>query len=114
MLYFIGHTPVGLDSLFAFDPATRHFDVLAVDLADRRYNQLALSPTHRYLLCNAPTQHQVALIDTHSHDVTLITLSAPVPQTMYWCGDDWLLYNTSHGIWSMRRDGSARQRLTFL
>jgi hypothetical protein len=113
MLYFIGHTQDGLDRLFAFNPATRYMEVLGVELARDGYRQLALSPTRRYLFCHPLTQHQIALVDTDSNHVTVIPLAEPVPQTLYWCGDDWLLCNTSQGIWAIRRDGSAYQRLTF-
>jgi hypothetical protein len=117
MIYFVGRTTSGIDQLFAFDPDTRHLAAVAVDLLGSRYQQLRLSPTHRYLLCVAPTQHQVsqyALIDTRSHDITIATLSEPVPFHMYWLGEDRLLYNTSQGICSIRRDGGAHQHLTFL
>ena len=113
MLYFIGHTPDGIDRLFAFNPATRCVEVLGMELARDGSRQLALSPTRRYLFCHPLTQHQIALIDTGSNHVTVIPLSEPLPQTFYWCGDDWLLCNTNQGIWAIRRDGSAYQRLTF-
>ena len=113
MLYFIGHTTDGLDRLFAFNPTTRHLATLDVELARAGYRQLTLSPTRRYLFCHSLTQHQIAFVDTGSNEVTLKSLSEPFPQTLYWCGDDWLLCNTSLGIWAMRRDGNAYQRLPF-
>jgi len=117
MIYFVGRMTSDIDQVFAFDPDTRHLAALAVDLLDSRYQQLCLSPTRRYLLCVAPTQHQVSeyvVIDTRSHDITIATLSEPVPFHFYWLGDDRLLYNTSQGICSIRRDGSDHQHLTFL
>jgi len=116
MIYFVGRTTSGIDQLFAFEPDTRHLAALAVDLLGSRYQQLRLSPTRRYLLCIAPTQHQgaqYAVIDTRSHHVTIATLSEPVPFHFYWLGEDRLLYTTSQGIWSMQRDGSDHQHLTF-
>lgn len=113
MLYFIGHALDGIDRLFAFDPVNHHLEILEITLASHRYRQLALSPSHRYLFCHPLTRNQIAVIDTDSNQVSFIPFSETVPQTLYWCGDDWLLCNINQGIWALRRDGNTYQHLSF-